>query len=212
MKTFKLVIAGGGSTYTPGIVKSLLNQKDKFKLKELVLYDINAERQEAVGVIVRHVVEMFDPELKLTLTTDPETAMTDADFIFAQMRVGLYAMREKDEKIPLQYGVVGQETCGPGGLAYGLRTIYPMVELIDYCEKWAKPTYWIVNYSNPAAIVATATFQLRPHPEHLRYAGGHRAQYGRDPGLRPPRPGGGLLWPEPLRLVHQGAPQRQRRD
>lgn len=24
MKTFKLVIAGGGSTYTPGIVKSLL--------------------------------------------------------------------------------------------------------------------------------------------------------------------------------------------
>lgn len=162
MKTFKLVIAGGGSTYTPGIVKSLLNQKDKFKLKELVLYDINAERQEAVGVIVRHVVEMFDPDLKLTLTTDPETAMTDADFIFAQMRVGLYAMREKDEKIPLQYGVVGQETCGPGGLAYGLRTIYPMVELIDYCEKWAKPTYWIVNYSNPAAIVAKATFRLRP--------------------------------------------------
>ena len=160
MKTFKLVIAGGGSTYTPGIVKSLLVQKDRFKLNELVLYDNNAERQEAVGVIVRHVVEMFDPELKLTLTTDPEVAMTDADFIFAQMRVGLYAMREQDEKIPLKYGVVGQETCGPGGLAYGLRTIYPMVELIDYCEKYAKPTYWIVNYSNPAAIVAKATFRL----------------------------------------------------
>ena len=62
MKTFKLVIAGGGSTYTPGIVKSLLVQKDRFKLNELVLYDNNAERQEAVGVIVRHVVEMFDPE------------------------------------------------------------------------------------------------------------------------------------------------------
>ena len=162
MKTFKLVIAGGGSTYTPGIVKSLLVQKDRLKLNELVLYDNNAERQEAVGVIVRHVVEMFDPELKLTLTTDPEVAMTDADFIFAQMRVGLYAMREQDEKIPLKYGVVGQETCGPGGLAYGLRTIYPMVELIDYCEKYAKPTYWIVNYSNPAAIVAKATFRLRP--------------------------------------------------
>lgn len=46
MKTFKLVIAGGGSTYTPGIVKSLLVQKDRFKLNELVLYDNNAERQE----------------------------------------------------------------------------------------------------------------------------------------------------------------------
>lgn len=167
MKTFKLVIAGGGSTYTPGIVKSLLVQKDRFKLNELVLYDNNAKRQEDVGVIVRHVVEMFDPDVKLTLTTDPETAMTDADFIFAQMRVGLYAMREQDEKIPLRYGVVGQETCGPGSLAYGLRTIYPMVELIDYCEKYAKPTYWIVNYSNPAAIVAKATFRLRPHARIL---------------------------------------------
>ena len=76
-------------------------------------------------------------------------------------------MREQDEKIPLRYGVVGQETCGPGGLAYGLRTIYPMVELIDYCEKYAKPTYWIVNYSNPAAIVAKATFRLRPHARIL---------------------------------------------
>ena len=152
MKTFKLVIAGGGSTYTPGIVKSLLVQKDRFKLNELVLYDNNAERQEAVGVIVRHVVEMFDPELKLTLTTDPEVAMTDADFIFAQMRVGLYAMREQDEKIPLKYGVVGQETCGPGGMAYGLRSIPGVFQVIDDVRKYA-PEAWIINYSNPAAIV-----------------------------------------------------------
>lgn len=162
MKTFKLVIAGGGSTYTPGIVKSLLVQKDRFKLNELVLYDNNAERQEAVGVIVRHVVEMFDPELKLTLTTDPEVAMTDADFIFAQMRVGLYAMREQDEKIPLKYGVVGQETCGPGGIAYGLRSIPDIMQLIDYMEAYS-PNCWMLNYSNPASIVAEACRVLRPN-------------------------------------------------
>ncbi|HBE85007.1 MAG TPA: 6-phospho-alpha-glucosidase, partial [Lachnoclostridium sp.] len=92
---------------------------------------------------------------------------TDADFIFAQMRVGLYHMRELDEKIPLKYGVVGQETCGPGGLAYGLRTIYPMVEVIDYCEKYASKDYWIVNYSNPAAIVAKAMHKLRPNARIL---------------------------------------------
>ena len=73
----------------PGTSRARWCRSDRFKLNELVLYDNNAERQEAVGVIVRHVVEMFDPELKLTLTTDPEVAMTDADFIFAQMRVGL---------------------------------------------------------------------------------------------------------------------------
>ena len=46
-------------------------------------------------------------------------------------------MREQDEKIPLRHGVVGQETCRPGGLAYGLRTILPMVELIDLVEEYA---------------------------------------------------------------------------
>ena len=126
MKKFKLVIVGGGSTYTPGIVKSLLSKKEEFKISELRLYDINAERQNKVGVIVKKVVEMFDPEVKLVLTTDPEEGFKDADFVFAQMRVGLYKMREQDEKIPLKYDVVGQETCGPGGLAYGLRTIYPV--------------------------------------------------------------------------------------
>ena len=34
-------------------------------------------------------------------------------------------MREQDEKIPLSHGCVGQETCGAGGLAYGMRTIFP---------------------------------------------------------------------------------------
>lgn len=167
MKTFKLVIVGGGSTYTPGIVKSLLSKKEEFKLEELRLYDINEERQNKVAVIVRQVVALFDPEVTLTVTTDPEEAFTDIDFAFAQMRVGLYEMREMDEKIPLRYGVVGQETCGPGGLAYGLRTINPMVEMIDFCEAYAKKTYWIVNYSNPAAIVAKAMNKLRPNARIL---------------------------------------------
>ncbi|MBW9158181.1 6-phospho-alpha-glucosidase [Clostridium tagluense] len=167
MKTFKLVIVGGGSTYTPGIVKSLLSRKEEFKISELRLYDTNEERQNKVGVIVRKVVEMFDLDVKLIFTTNPEEAFKDADFVFAQMRVGLYKMRELDEKIPLKYNVIGQETCGPGGLAYGLRTIYPMAQMIDYCEEYASPNYWIVNYSNPAAIVAKAMYKLRPNARIL---------------------------------------------
>lgn len=79
----------------------------------------------------------------------------------AHIRVGKYEMRGKDEKIPLKYGVVGQETCGPGGLAYGMRSIGPVIELIDYMETYS-PHAWMLNYSNPAAIVAEATNRLRP--------------------------------------------------
>ena len=71
-------------------------------------------------------------------------------------------MRELDEKIPLKYSVVGQETCGPGGIAYGMRSIAGVLENIDYMEKYS-PNCWMLNYSNPAAIVAEATRRFRPH-------------------------------------------------
>lgn len=163
MKKNKIVICGGGSTYTPGIVKSLLLEKERVGINELWLYDIDKERQDNVAVIVKEVMKQFAPEIPLKLSVDPKEAFTGADFIMAQMRVGKLPMREVDEKISLKHGVIGQETCGAGGMAYGMRTIYPMVQLIDYCEEYASKTYWIVNYSNPAAIVAKATQRLRPN-------------------------------------------------
>ena len=84
----------------------------------------------------------------------------------AHIRVGKYAMREKDEKIPLKHGVLGQETCGPGGIAYGMRSIGGVIELVDFMEKYS-PNAWMLNYSNPAAIVAEATRRLRPNSKIL---------------------------------------------
>lgn len=163
---FILAIAGGGSTYTPGIVKSLMVRLADFPLAEIRLYDIDSERQDIIAPVVEKVIRDHSQSIKLTVTTDPEVAFSHAHFVFAQMRVGQYKMREQDEKIPLRHGVVGQETCGPGGLAYGLRTILPMVELIDLVERYADNA-WIVNYSNPAAIVAEGVRRLRPQARVL---------------------------------------------
>lgn len=49
MKKYSIVIAGGGSTYTPGIVMMLLNSLDKLPLRQIKLYDNDAERQEIIG-------------------------------------------------------------------------------------------------------------------------------------------------------------------
>lgn len=157
-----VTLVGGGSTFTPGIVKSVLLRNDDFPVTEVRLYDIDKERQDKVGVVVDFIIKELKLDTTLTITNDPKVAFTDADFIFAQMRVGKYAMREQDEKIPLKHGAVGQETCGTGGLAYGLRTIFPMIEVMDWVKEYAKPTHWILNYSNPAAIMAEACRVLRP--------------------------------------------------
>jgi alpha-galactosidase/6-phospho-beta-glucosidase family protein len=166
MKTFNIAIAGGGSTYTPGIAKALMLKLGEFPVSEIRLYDINEERQSRVAHITEKVVHEYNPDVKVIATTNPAEALTGADFIFAQLRVGGNSMREQDEKIPFRNGVVGQETCGPGGMAYGLRTISPMIELCDYAAEFA-PDAWIINYSNPAAIVAEALRKDRPHAKIL---------------------------------------------
>ncbi|PEL09311.1 6-phospho-alpha-glucosidase [Bacillus sp. AFS017336] len=166
MKKFSVVIAGGGSTYTPGIVMMLLDNLDRFPLRKLKLYDNDAERQAVLGEAIEIVLKEKAPDIEYCFTTEPEEAFTDIDFCFAHIRVGKYEMREKDEKIPLKYNVVGQETCGPGGIAYGMRSIGPMIEMIDLMEKYS-PEAWMLNYSNPAAIVAEACRVLRPNSKVL---------------------------------------------
>ncbi|SHK26769.1 maltose-6'-phosphate glucosidase [Anaerobranca californiensis DSM 14826] len=166
MKKFSVVIAGGGSTFTPGIIMMLLANYDRFPIRKLKLYDNDQERQEIIAKASEILIKENKGEIQFSYTTDPEEAFTDVDFVMAHIRVGKYAMRELDEKIPLKYGVVGQETCGPGGIAYGMRSIGPVIELIDYMEKYS-PNAWLLNYSNPAAIVAEATRRLRPNSKVL---------------------------------------------
>ncbi len=166
MKKFSIVVAGGGSTFTPGIVLMLLENLDKFPIRQIKFYDNDAERQEVIAKACDIIIKEKAPDINFVYTTDPETAFTDVDFVMAHIRVGKYAMREKDEKIPLKHGVLGQETCGPGGIAYGMRSIGGVIELVDFMEKYS-PNAWMLNYSNPAAIVAEATRRLRPNSKIL---------------------------------------------
>ena len=161
-KNYAVTIAGGGSTFTPGIALMLLEERDRFPVNKVTFYDNNAERQEIVAKACEIYFHENAPEVEFNYTTDPETAFTGTDFVLAHIRVGLYAMRELDEKIPLKYGCVGQETCGAGGIAYGMRSIGGVIEILDYMEKYS-PNAWMLNYSNPAAIVAESCRVLRPN-------------------------------------------------
>ncbi|MDA7026646.1 6-phospho-alpha-glucosidase [Bacillus sp. CLL-7-23] len=165
-QSYSIVIAGGGSTFTPGIVLMLLDNLNDFPIRQLKLYDNDEERQNKIAGACEIFIKEKAPHIQFLATTDPKEAFSDVDFVMAHIRVGKYAMRELDEKIPLKYGVVGQETCGPGGLAYGMRSIGGVIELIDFMEMYS-PDAWMLNYSNPAAIVAEATRRLRPNSKVL---------------------------------------------
>lgn len=161
MEKKKAVIVGGGSTWTPGLLMSLCQKKDEFPLEELRMFDIDADRQAAIGRYAEVLFRECYPELKFFWTTDKEAAYRDVDFVFCQIRTGGFAMRMLDEQIPLAHGVVGQETCGAGGFAYGLRSIPDMIEIVRDARRYGSDP-WILNYTNPAAIVAVALERVFP--------------------------------------------------
>lgn len=161
-KKSSILIAGGGSTYTPSLVMMLIEDRERFPVRKIKFYDNDEQRQAVIAKACAIILAERAPEIEFDYSTDPKEAFTDVDIVMAQLRVGKYAMREQDEKIPFKHNVVGQETCGPGGLAYGLRSIGPVLELVDYMEKYS-PDAWLLNYSNPAAVVAEATRRFRPN-------------------------------------------------
>ena len=87
-KKFNVVIAGGGSTYTPGIVKMMLERQEDFPLNSVTLYDNDAERQAVIGEALEILMKEEAPQIHFAYTTDPETAFTGKDFCMAHIRVG----------------------------------------------------------------------------------------------------------------------------
>ena len=136
-KNYAVTIAGGGSTFTPGIALMLLEERDRFPVNKVTFYDNNAERQEIVGKFGEVMFRDYYEGLEFSYTTDPAEAFEDIDFALVQIRAGGMGLRNADEKIPYKYGRIGQETCGPGGLAYGIRSVPAMIQLVKDIRRYS---------------------------------------------------------------------------
>ncbi|MEU4238567.1 hypothetical protein [Actinoplanes sp. NPDC026619] len=88
-------------------------------------------------------------------TTDLTAALTGADFVFSAIRVEGLAGRVIDERVALGEGVLGQETVGAGGIAFGLRTVPVATAIAERIARVA-PSAWVINFTNPAGLVTEA--------------------------------------------------------
>lgn len=156
-KGVKIVTIGGGSSYTPELVEGLIKRYSELPVRELWLVDIEEgkEKLRIVGNLAKRMIKKAGVPMEIHLTLDRKEALKDADFVTTQIRVGLLDARIKDEKIPLNHGIIGQETNGPGGMFKALRTI-PVILDIDKDMSKLCPNAWMINFTNPAGMVTEA--------------------------------------------------------
>lgn len=158
--SIKIAVIGGGSSYTPELIEGFIKRHQELPVREIWLVDVEEGRKklEIVGQLAKRMVEKAGVPIQIELTLDRKKALMNADFVTTQFRVGLLDARAKDERIPLKYGVLGQETNGPGGFFKALRTIPVIMEICREIEELC-PNAWLINFTNPAGMITEAVLR-----------------------------------------------------
>lgn len=161
----KLAVIGAGGVRTPLLLRGILRRQGRIKLDDLYLMDIDAEHLDLMRLVAQPMLR--EARFRTVWTTDAEEAIRGADYILTTFRVGGIRSRVIDERVPLKYHVLGQETTGPGGFAMALRTIPVMFDYVDLIKKLA-PQAWLINFTNPSGIVTEAVIN---HADFERIVG-----------------------------------------
>lgn len=151
----KITVIGGAGVRTVIFINGLLKRYKKLNIDQVVLYDIQEEKQQIIEKLCQHVVNRKQESLKVWAVSDPVEAITGADYIVTTLRVGGDHSRVLDETIALDMGVIGQETTGVGGFSMAVRTIPVLKEYCELIKKHA-PNAWIFNFTNPSGLVTQA--------------------------------------------------------
>ena len=190
MCALKVVVVGGGSTYTPELVSGLADRQEALPVDELVLLDPARDRLEVVGAFAARILSAAGWPGRLTATSDRARAFDGADAVLVQLRVGGQQARLHDETVPLACGCLGQETTGAGGLAKALRTVPVVLDLAEEVRRRAAPEAWIIDFTNPVGIVTRALLDA-----------GHRAVGLCNVAIGLQRRIAGMLGVEPVRIL-----------
>jgi 6-phospho-beta-glucosidase len=153
MARLKIAYVGGGSTRAPGTNLAWIKQHENFTGSEIVLIDIDKAHLHVVKTLSNRMARAAGADLTFSATTDLETGLRDCDIVLTSYRPGGFEARHLDETIPLKYGVIGQETQGPGGFFMALRSIHAMKRIVEVMDRVC-PNAWLYNYTNPVNIVA----------------------------------------------------------
>lgn len=153
MRGLKITIIGSGSTYTPELISGLIEHRDSLPLASIFLMDIDPEKNGTVAGLCRRMLDAAGLQaVRTVITSDIREAVEGASYIVTQIRVGGLDARIQDEKIPLRYGLLGQETTGAGGFMKGMRTIPVLLDYARVIESLA-PDAFLINFTNPSGMI-----------------------------------------------------------
>jgi 6-phospho-beta-glucosidase len=164
----KVILIGGSSPSTPALIQNLRKRSDLPPL-EVVLLGQSKSRLTEVLRAARLLAAGTDIQISSALLSDPSWAHTflNADMIILQARPGGYEARRSDEKLPLKYGICGDQDLGPGGIANAWRS-WPHLKQFFVQAQLRAPRALFVILSSPVGLLVHLGLMSAPR---LKIAG-----------------------------------------
>ena len=162
MHCLRIAVIGAGSTYTPELINGFIQRQDRLRIDSFAFCDTDEERCEILSSLTERMLRRAGITARVERYSDFRAAVRGADYIITQIRVGKMPARILDERIPLQHGLIGQETTGLGGLSCALRTIPVIDEIARAVRELAAPGAWLINFANPSGLVTEAVLEAQP--------------------------------------------------
>ena len=156
-------IGAGSIEFTRDLLGDLLSFPE-LALADIALHDIDPERLETAEAMARWTAEQLGAEPTFSAHLDRRSALEGADFAFNMIQVGGHAATLLDFEIPARHGLrqTIADTLGIGGIFRALRTIPVMLgigrDMAELC-----PDAWLLNYTNPMAMLVQAYGHGSPH-------------------------------------------------
>ena len=154
----KVAVVGGGGFRTPFVWEAVNEVAEAARVEEVALHDVSRSRLDLIARVIEGRRREVGGGPPVRTTTELPDAIEGAEVVFCAIRVGGLEGRVVDETVPLRHGVLGQETVGPGGISFALRTVPVMLDVAATVAQRA-PRAWFLNFTNPAGLVTEA---LRP--------------------------------------------------
>jgi alpha-galactosidase len=159
----RIAFVGAGSVeFTRNLLGDLLTFPELADAT-IALHDIDAERLETAEAMARWTNRQLGARATFEAHLDRRAALAGCDFVVNMIQVGGHAATRIDFEVPRKHGLrqtIG-DTLGIGGIFRSLRTIPVMLAIARDMDELC-PDAWLLNYTNPMAMLCWATYAGSP--------------------------------------------------
>jgi alpha-galactosidase len=156
-------IGAGSIEFTRDLLGDLLSFPELAGV-DIALHDIDEERLATAEAMARWTADQLGAKPTFSAHLDRRAALDGADFAFNMIQVGGHAATLLDFEIPARHGLrqTIADTLGIGGIFRALRTIPVMLGIGRDMDELC-PDAWLLNYTNPMAMLCQAYAHGSPH-------------------------------------------------